>query len=174
MGFTAKEQSMATKADFSDDVWAQISTLPMNVMIAAAAAQSDGSGDSNREVLAGMGELAQAEKAHAGNELIQAVLADLKVQEAEGKIDHEVTLSTDQAAAFTQQTLAAAAVAVEAISKVATEQEAAEFAGWIHDIAEQTVLAAKSGGFLGMGGDEVSEPEQSFIVQLERRLDAMY
>jgi hypothetical protein len=165
---------MATKADFSDEVWAQISTLPMNVMIAAAAAQSDGSGDSRREMTAGMSELAQAEKLHAGNELIQSVLADLKVQEAEGKIDHEVTMSAEEAAAFAGQTLDAAAIAVEAISKVASEQEAAEFAGWIHDIAEQTVQAAKSGGFLGIGADEVSEPEQAFIFQLERRLDAMY
>jgi hypothetical protein len=165
---------MATKADFSDDVWAKISTLPMNVMIAAAAAQSDGSTDSNREVLAGMSELAQAEKEHAGNELIQAVLLDLKVQEAEGKIDHEVTMSGEEAAVFAQQTLEGAAVAVEAISKVASEQEAAEFAGWIHDIAEQTVQAAKSGGFLGIGGDEVSPSENVFIVELERQLDAMY
>jgi hypothetical protein len=165
---------MATKSDFSDEVWAKISTLPMDVMIAAAISQSDDSRDSNREMTAGMAELAQAEKVHAGNELIQAVLADLKVQEAEGKIDHEVTMSADEAAAFVQQTLDAATVTVEAISKVASEQEAVEFAGWIHDIAEQTVQAAKSGGFLGIGADEVSASENAFTVELEQRLDAMY
>jgi len=165
---------MATKADFSDEVWAQISTLPMNVMIAAAISQSDDSTDSRKEMQAGMAELAQAEKVHAGSELIQAILADLKVQEAEGKIDHDVTMSAEEAAAFTQKTLDACAVAVMEISKKSSEQEAADFAGWIHNIAEQTVQAAKSGGFLGIGADEVSESENVFIAQLERRLDAMY
>jgi hypothetical protein len=165
---------MATKENFSAEQWAQISTMPMNVVIAAASAQADGSVDSNREVLAGMSELAHAEKLHAGNELIQAVLADLKVQEAEGKVDHEIQMTAEEAAAFTQQALDGASIAVEAISKVATEQEAAEFAGWIHDIAEQTVQAAKSGGFLGFRADVVSESEQTFIFELEQRLDAMF
>jgi hypothetical protein len=165
---------MATKEDFSDEVWAQISTLPMNVMIAAAISQSDDSTDSRKEMQAGMAELAQAEKVHAGSELIQAILADLKVQEAEGKIDHDVTMSAEEAAAFTQKTLDACAVAVMEISKKSSEQEAADFAGWIHNIAEQTVQAAKSGGFLGIGADEVSESENVFIGELERRLDAMY
>jgi hypothetical protein len=165
---------MATKADFDDVVWAKISTLPMNVMIAAAISQADDSADSRKEMTAGMAELAQAEKLHAGNELIQAVLADLKVQEAEGKIQHDVAMTAEGAAAFTQQTLDACAVAVMEISKKASEQEAAVFAGWIHDIAEQTVQAAKSGGFLGIGADEVSTSENAFIIQLERRVDAMY
>jgi len=165
---------MTTKADFSPEVWTQISTLPLNVMIAAAAAQGDGAADSRREMQAGFSELAQAEETHGDNELIQSVLADLKAQEAAGKIEHNVDMTADEAAAFTQKTLDACGVAVEAISKVASETEAAEFAGWIHDIAEQTVQAAKSGGFLGIGADEVSKSEQIFIVELEQRLDAMY
>jgi hypothetical protein len=165
---------MANKGSFSAEDWAKISTLPMNVMIAAASAQTDGSDDSNREVLAGMSELAQAEKTHANNELIQAVLADLKVKEADGKVEHDVQMTAEEAQAFSQQTLSDCGVAVIAISKVAGEEEAAEFAGWIHDIAEQTVQAAKSGGFLGIGADEVSESEISFIAQLERQLDVMF
>ncbi len=165
---------MVNKASFSAEDWQKISALPMNVVIAAATAQTDGSVNSNREVLAGMSELAQAEKTHANNELIQAVLADLKVQEAEGMVEHDVQMTAEEARAFTQQTLSDCGVAVIAISKVANEVEAAEFAGWIHDIAEQTVQAAKSGGFLGIGADEVSESEQSFIVQLERQLDVMF
>ena len=70
--------------------------------------------------------------------------------------------------------MATTPVAVEAISKVTSEQEAVEFAGWIHDIAEQTVQAARSGGFLGIGADEVSASENAFIIELERHLDAMY
>src|SRR4051794_14572249 len=88
--FQRRGVTMANKESFTPEVWAKISTLPMNVMIAAASAQTDGSGDSNREVLAGMSELAQAEKTRANNELIQAVLADLKRQEAEGKVDHSI------------------------------------------------------------------------------------
>lgn len=165
---------MANKDNFSADVWAKVSSLPMNVVIAAATAETDGRDVSNREVLAGMSQLALAEKTHANNELIQAVLADLKVQEAEGKVEHDVEMTAEEARAFTQQTLSDCGEAVMAISKIAGEEEAAEFAGWIHDIAEQTVEAAKSGGFLGIGGDEVSQSERSFITQLERQLDDMY
>jgi hypothetical protein len=166
-----KRPTMATKEDFSEEAWAKISTLPTQVMIAAAISQVDDSADSRKELAVGMAELAQAGKEYFGNELMQWVLDDLNVQETEGKIDHVVTMSPEEAAAFVQQTLDDCAAAVEAIKEKAGEQEAAEFAGWILDIAEKTAQAAASGGFLGIGADEISKSEHEFLFELGSRLD---
>jgi hypothetical protein len=60
--------------------------------------------------------------------------------------------------------LAVAAVAAK------SPQEAQEFRAWLMSIARGAAEAAKEGGFLGFGGTQVSEKEQSALSQLSAAL----
>lgn len=52
----------------------------------------------------------------------------------------------------------------------ATPEEAAEFRRWLYGIAEKVAKSAREGGFLGFGGTQVSEDEQSFLTDLRSAL----
>jgi hypothetical protein len=48
----------------------------------------------------------------------------------------------------------------------ATPEEAAEFAEWLRTASQRAALAAREGGFLGFGGEQVSEREQQMLDRL--------
>jgi hypothetical protein len=47
-----------------------------------------------------------------------------------------------------------------------TPDETAAFREWLKAAAQSTALAAREGGFLGFGGEQVSEREQQMLDQL--------
>jgi hypothetical protein len=55
-----------------------------------------------------------------------------------------------------------------AVASVAAKSpaEAQEFKTWLMSIARRAAEAAKEGGFLGFGGTQVSDKEQSALSQL--------
>jgi hypothetical protein len=48
----------------------------------------------------------------------------------------------------------------------ATPEEVADYREWLKAAAQRTALAAKEGGFLGVGGEQVSEREQQMLDTL--------
>jgi hypothetical protein len=52
------------------------------------------------------------------------------------------------------------------LAEKATPEEAAEFGEWIKLASQRAALAAKEGGFLGIGGERVSEREQQMLETL--------
>ena len=62
--------------------------------------------------------------------------------------------------------LTRARAATDVLSAKAGPGEAAAYRHWLVGIADQVVNAAKSGGFLGIGGSWVSESERRFVDEL--------
>jgi hypothetical protein len=52
------------------------------------------------------------------------------------------------------------------LERKASPEDAAEFRTWIRTAAQRAALAAKEGGFLGIGGQRVSEREQQMLDNL--------
>src|SRR5690242_12788739 len=52
------------------------------------------------------------------------------------------------------------------LQEKATPDEVANFREWLRTIAQRTATAAKEGGFLGIGGELVSEREQEMLETL--------
>lgn len=56
--------------------------------------------------------------------------------------------------------------AIALLSQKATPQEASDFKQWIVTVSEKVANAAKEGGFLGFGGQRVSEAETAMLKEL--------
>ncbi len=52
------------------------------------------------------------------------------------------------------------------LGEKATEKEAKEYKEWILSILENIANAAKEGGFLGFGGERISEGEKEFFAEV--------
>jgi hypothetical protein len=56
------------------------------------------------------------------------------------------------------------------IDAKAPPQEAREFKTWLRSISQEVAEAAKEGGFLGIGGERVSEAEQAALREIVEAL----
>ena len=48
--------------------------------------------------------------------------------------------------------------------------ESTQYRQWVYDAARATAAATKSGGFLGIGAEDISESEEEFLSQLRNAL----
>jgi hypothetical protein len=161
------------KADYTAEEWALLSELPLKVAIGATVIESDDErmGASEREMLAAMKELAGAETEYPNNELIQSVLLELKVEDGEQGGSREIEIPGGEAwTELIDALLAQCREASTLLARTSSPQEAAEYKGWLLAIATKAVKAAESGGFLGIGGEQVSDQEQTFITELRTAL----
>jgi hypothetical protein len=60
--------------------------------------------------------------------------------------------------------------AVALVRTTGSEAEGAAFAGWLLGIAAAVARASREGGFLGIGGTEVSQRERIALDELQARL----
>ena len=160
---------MTTAADFTTGDWAVLLRLPLETAVAAAIVEVDGVFEVQREMLAGMKELAAAEETQADNALIQAVLLDLKgeLDEAEERV---IDLpDADAWQAKMDRLFADARQAAQALSNRPAD-EALGYKQWLLSIANQAVRATESGGFLGFGGRAISAQEAAFVANLREAL----
>jgi hypothetical protein len=58
----------------------------------------------------------------------------------------------------------------EIVAAKATTEEAAAFARWLVEVAQDAANAAKEGGFMGFGAEQVSQGEQRMLEQLRSTL----
>jgi hypothetical protein len=63
--------------------------------------------------------------------------------------------------------------AVGILERVATEDEVIEFKRFVHALAESVARAHKEGGFLGIGGTEISEHERAVLDEIEAIFDEL-
>ncbi|MGH2827049.1 MAG: hypothetical protein ACRDKF_08765, partial [Actinomycetota bacterium] len=58
----------------------------------------------------------------------------------------------------------------EIVNAKATAEEARAFRRWLMSTAQATADAAKEGGFMGFGAEQVSKGEQAMLDQLDSTL----
>ena len=57
------------------------------------------------------------------------------------------------------------------LSQKAGTEEASEYKAWAMSVAENVARAAREGGFLGFGGEQVSAGEKALFAELARALE---
>ncbi len=164
---------MSSKTDYTAAEWALLSEMPLKVAIGATIIEvdSEGLGGGEREMLAAMKEIAAAEEGFAENDLIQAVLRELKAEPGEDGDAREIEVPGGEArTALIDDLLDRARETTALLAAKSTPEEADDFKRWLLNIAGQAATATESGGFLGIGGERVSDQEKTFLRELAAAL----
>jgi hypothetical protein len=161
---------MTSQRVYSDEEWGLLVGLPQAIMMAAVVAESDSTNRTASESGAGLDAIAAGQD--SGSTLVRDVslelvrrLGDPETGELPPVLDmgsREVDLA---------DVLDRARSAADLLTAKAGPGEAAAYRHWLVSIADQVVNAAKSGGFLGIGGSWVSESERHFVDELSTVLN---
>jgi hypothetical protein len=165
---------VSTKTDYSAEEWKLVLKAPLMAGLAVVAASPSGPLGVLRELFA-VGKLVAETKTQAeaqggaSNELLRAVVADLGSPDGRAQLDAAELrgLATEQLRAHA---LDACRTFASLVDRKASRDEADEVKRWLVAIARRTAEAAKEGGFLGIGGTRVSEPETAAIRDVARTL----
>ncbi|HMQ31923.1 MAG TPA: hypothetical protein PKD53_14435 [Chloroflexaceae bacterium] len=165
---------MSEREDYSDEEWATVVSAPVAVIAAVIGASPGGPLAIMQEVGAAVKAFERAAEERRANPLIAAVLVTLK-----GRFEAFMGKAGDPAAEQVdimelgkdpERAVAAVAAARELLARKAPPEHAAELRAWLYELAVDVAHAAPEGGFLGMGGEQVSAPEQAMLDRLAEAL----
>jgi hypothetical protein len=163
---------MAKKTDFTTQEWDAIRDSPHLVMLSVATAGASGLFGSLKEAFAPAGAIIAAAK--SDNELMRTICDREELKAAQQSVRATVKTSGDaNQLRDALQTLAAdtARTATAALQQKAAPADVDAFRSLLVDIADRTAQAAKEGGFLGFGGERVSEGEKAAISKIKQALE---
>jgi len=167
---------MSIRERFTDDDWFLLGSTP--AMIAAAMSTAS-PGGAIREMVGGMRSTVEGRKTHADSPLISELLARVENWDAareKARDYRERTRSRIESAgidsreALLDQVVNDCETVADLLAEHATDADADAYRLWCLDIAREVANAAKEGGFLGFGGQRVSEEEQAMMGRVESAL----
>jgi hypothetical protein len=155
---------VTTRANFSDEEWARLGRAPLLAGAAISLADPGGPIEALKESSAALRTLVEGARGGEFGEFVAAVAADTaaKAQRRENPL---TGFRPDRKHAIEDVLDELRAVHALLLEK-AGAQDAAAYRDWIRTAAQKTALAAKEGGFLGIGGERVSEREQEMLDTL--------
>src|SRR5262245_20898665 len=159
---------MTTRTDYSPEQWQAIRNAPQLVALATAAAGNSGLFGSLSEGVSVAGTMASALK--GDQPLLREIFAKDELQAAQNEIRTSLKSITDKKALNSYLENAAADAAMAAITAVSAKGAGAEadaYRQMLTGIGSKVANAATEGGFLGFGGERVSDGEKKFLARLE-------
>ncbi len=155
---------MTTKADFTEEEWARLGRAPLVAGMAISLADPGGPIEALKETSAALRTVVEAARSGGHGPFVQAIAADVtaKAQKRENPLAGFAAKGAQARDEILGELRAVNALLVD---KTAPE-EADQFREWLKSAAQRTALAAKEGGFLGIGAQRVSEREQQMLDTL--------
>jgi hypothetical protein len=150
---------MTTKATFSDREWEDIVTAPLATGLLAIAADRGGT---VRESLAMGRYYAQTRESRPAGLLGEIVTSPPRP--APGEAPKSADEVRDDAPRRLRR-------AIAALERLATDDELVAYKQFVYGLVESVARAHKEGGFLGIGGTEISPPEQAVLDEIARIFD---
>ncbi|HET6375080.1 MAG TPA: hypothetical protein VFF88_03450 [Methylocella sp.] len=162
---------MAGKADFTPAEWKTLLESVMMAGIAVTAADPSGLWGTLKESMAGAQTVMGAAHDAGAAELIKALAADFETAEgrATARDGLRAELSGKRPAEITARCLDVLKQAA-AIAESKAPAEAGALKNWLRHISEAVAEASKEGGFLGFGGERVSDAEKATLAQISASL----
>jgi hypothetical protein len=161
---------MAKKADFTLEEWQLILSMPQVASLYLALASPSGPLGLAQEMIASTKGLVEALKSSSGNELIDAVAADIREKaEKRERLEPPLKMSKDPNEMKAQCLQACRDVAALVSQKAPAEAQA--YKQWVYQAAQNSANAAKEGGVFGIGGERVSEAETAALKEIAIALD---
>ncbi len=149
---------MTKKADFNAEEWSAVVEAPLLAGLHVVAADRGGS---IRESVAMAKVYAEVRKHHGQSELLDELVStppavDQQKVRAAGDIGPQASARLQEAVALLQQK--------------ATAEEVDAYRNFVMDVAEAAAKAHKEGGFIGIGGKQVSDKEQAALNEIQAAL----
>ncbi len=152
--------------EYSPEEWQLLVELPELVVIAATSAEPDGMRRTIDEGLAGDKGIESGRR--SDSPLVRRVAGELWTDEDAGEPQPAAVEFNDRSQGLAD-VLAKCRQAVGVLGREAPA-DARAYCDWLVAIAEQVCGAAKSGGFLGLGGEQLSSAERQFLADLAAAL----
>ena len=162
---------MANKQSFTPEEWTKILESTMLTGMAVSAAEPSGLWGALKEAFASSSAIAAAKMDAGSSELIKAVIADFETSEGRTAIQEAIRkrLAGAKPADAVQRSLANLRE-VSAILDAKAPGDAADFKGWLRSISQKVAEASTEGGFLGIGGVQVSDAEKATLADIAKAL----
>jgi hypothetical protein len=161
---------------YTDDELALLATTPQLIGSAVALAGSSGLIGTGKELFATASSVMEGVKTYPGNELLKKLVPDARDNRQQAmdqlkkfrdwgiaRLKQKGIDSAEKVRALTIEDCKA--VAALLVAK-ATPQEANEYRQWALSVAEKVANAASEGGFLGFGGERISDAEKQLMGQI--------
>jgi hypothetical protein len=159
---------MTTKSDFTEEEWARVRRAPLVAGMAISLADPGGPIELAKESAAS---LKSATNPPSREQLLADVALDLQAmaqQRQNPLTDFKPTQGSDPRQHILEELRAVSTV----VSSKATAEETAAYKQWLLASAQASADAAKEGGFMGFGAEQVSQGEKDMLSQVRAAIGA--
>jgi len=155
---------VTTKNDFSEEEWTRIKRAPFVAGMAISMADPGGPIEVAKESVA---MIRAATSPSSREQLVTAVALDIQAETQQKQNPLKgFKPSKDAPGSAADQVLAELTAVHAIVAAKATPEETAAYGGWLVDTAQAAADAAKEGGFMGIGAEQVSKREQDMLDRL--------
>ncbi len=149
---------------FSPVEWTILTELPIRVLASAMRADKSGELGLLLQQATGLTELSSRANEYASSPLVHRVFEHYK-NHGDGEAQ-TLQLSEQWIERLIPDTFERARQAAEILAAKADPDDAAAYKLWLIETATAVCAAARTGGFLGFGGERISEKEQAYLDEL--------
>ncbi len=162
---------MANKNSFTPEEWTKILESVTLSGVAVTAADPNGLMGVLKESFASASAMMSAKADPGASELVKSVVTEFESSDGRAKIREALK---KRLAGASQADVSKRAVdalrEVSALLDVKAPKESAAFKTWLRTISSKVAEAASEGGFLGFGGQKVSDKEKASLNDIAKAL----
>ena len=159
---------MTSKADFTEEEWARLKRAPFVAGLAISLADPGGPIELAKETIATL----KAASTPPGQEELLIALSQDIMESMQNKQKPLEGFKVENAALAGEQVLGELREVANIVRAKASPEETDGFAEWIVAAAQAAADAAKEGGFMGFGAEQVSAGESSMFSKLREAVGA--
>jgi hypothetical protein len=154
--------TVTTKSDFTEDEWARVVRAPLVAGMAITLADPGGPIEATKETVA---TLNSATNPPSREQLLAEVALEIQAKRQQKQSPLGGYRPTADGPVG-EQVLEELRAAQALVATKASPEEAAAFGRWLVAAAQAAAEAAKEGGFMGFGAQQVSDREQAMLDQV--------
>jgi hypothetical protein len=154
---------VTTKSDFSEDEWSRIVRAPLVAGMAISLADPGGPIEATKETIA---TLKSATNPPSREQLLTEVALEIQAMAQQKRSPLSGYRPTAYGAPAGEQVLEEVRAVHALVAAKAEPEEAAAFGRWLVTAAQAAADAAKEGGFMGFGAQQVSHREEEMLDQV--------
>lgn len=162
---------MIDKSVFTPEEWSQILASPMLAGLAVTLSDPSGLFGTMKEGTSNARALLEARNGGSSGNLAKIIADEFSTSAGRASAREAIKLdmTAGKPAELKLQALSALAN-VNSILSAKAGDDAPAFRSWLKSIALDAAEAAREGGFLGIGGEKVSDAERATLAEIEQAL----